>query len=110
MTSYVVGSDLPDLAITWYDSSGNLVDFSSGWTFTAKVAPVNSTVASFTKTTSITGAATAPNLTISWATTGELNSLTAGSYTVQVKANRTSDNRDRYNPEPIVINLREVIQ
>lgn len=109
MSSYVQGSDLPDLAINWYDSAGNPVDFSSGWSYQVKVAPVNSTVASFTKTTGVTGAATTPNLTISWATTGELNSLDAGSYVVQVRATRSSDDRQRFNPEPIVINIREAI-
>lgn len=106
---YVTGSDLPDLAVSWYDSNGNLIDFSTGYTYQVKVAPVNSLVASFTKTTNITGAATAPNLTISWSTSGELNSLSEGTYEVQIQATRTSDSRQRYNPEPIRISVRGVI-
>lgn len=91
---YVVGSELGDLAITWDDSDGDLIDFSSGYTFQVKVGEVGS-AATFTKTTGCTGAATAPNLVVAWATSGELNDLTAGNYTVQVAATRTSDGKVR---------------
>lgn len=105
---YVVGSELPDLTLEWYDRSGALIDFSSGWTFQVKVAPVGSTTASFTKTTGITGAATAPNVIIGWVA-ADLGALTAGSYEVQVKATRNSDSKDRFNPDPIRIAVREAI-
>ena len=91
---YVSGAVLADLAVTWLDDAGDVIDFSSGWTFSVKVGAPNST-ASFTKTTGITGAATAPNVTIEWATSGEITTLGAGSHTVQITATRSADSKPR---------------
>lgn len=92
---YTNGADLPDLAITWKDHAGNIINFSTGWTFSVKVGVVGAT-ALFTKTTGITGAATGPNLVIAWAVTGELNSLAPNkSYTVSITATRTADGKER---------------
>ena len=99
--SHLWGCELPDDAITWYDSNDNVVDFSAGWTFTAKLgAPASPAV--ITKTTGITGAATSPNVTIAW-TTAELSSLPnqTATYALQVIARRTSDSKDRPFPQPI---------
>lgn len=90
--SYVKGSELADLTVTWQDSSGNAVDLSSGYTFTVKVG-VPGSAASFTKTTGITGTTT--GVSIAWATTAELSALAAGLYVLQIAANRTSDSKDR---------------
>lgn len=92
--SYVIGAELGDLGISWYDTNGALIDFSSGYTFTVKVG-VRGEAALFTKTTGISGAATAPNVTVAWATSGELNSLASGSYALQVAARQTSSGKDR---------------
>jgi hypothetical protein len=92
--TYTQGSDLPDYPIQWLDSEGDLVDFSSGWTFECKVGTPGS-AAEFT-TTDVDGAATSPNVMVHFATTGELNSLDPGTYTVQVKATRTADSRHRF--------------
>lgn len=95
---YFVGADLPDLAIRWKDRSGNPIDFSSGYSFQLKVTRLGQTTALFTKNTGFTGAAmdpTAPNLTVAWATTGELNNLAAGPYTVHITATRTADSKER---------------
>lgn len=101
---YMSGAELPDLPLEWRDGDGDLIDFSSGYTFTVYVAPAESKAASFTKTTGITGAATSPNVVLAWPTTGaELNGLTAGVYDVQVKARRTSDSKDRWFPNQITI-------
>lgn len=105
MAGYTVGAELPDITLTWYDSNNNLIDFSTGYTFTIKVGIPGST-ALFTKTTGITGAATDPNVTIAWATTLELATLTVGTlYTAQVIARRTSDSKDRFFPGgfPLII-------
>lgn len=68
----------------WWTISGDLVDFTTGYTFTLKLslASAPATVL-FTKTTGFTGAAGTgtsqsgtPNLTVEWATSGELNDLT----------------------------------
>jgi hypothetical protein len=91
---YVVGSDLPDLAITWRDSAGALIDYSSGYTFSLRVGHAGS-AASLTKSAGISGAASAPNVTVAWATTGELNTLPIGAYDAQLVATRVSDSKQR---------------
>ena len=85
----------------WWTISGALVNFTSGYTFTLKLA-LESTPATviFTKTTGFTGAAGSgtaqdgtPNLTVAWATTGELNDLTREkAYRLEIVALKTSDN------------------
>lgn len=103
---YYVGSDLPDTQITLKNGDGTYPDFSSGYTFQVKVAPAGSTSASFTKTTSISGAAgstTVANVSVSWATSGELNTLTAGYYTLQLQVTRTSDSRQWIEQFPLEI-------
>jgi hypothetical protein len=93
MPEYIKGAELDDTTITWNDPDGDPYDFSSGYTFTLKVGEKGQD-ATFTKTTGITGAATSPNVTVVWATTGELNSLAAGTHVLQLAARRTSDSRD----------------
>lgn len=93
---YYSGAELPDLHLTWEDEAGDVIDFAAGWTFTVKVAREGSTTAQFTKTTGITGAASAPNVVVAWATSGELSALAAGRYVVQVVARRSADSKDRY--------------
>jgi hypothetical protein len=100
MTSrtYKAGDELPYLTYEWRDSSGALIDLSTGWTFTTVVTPVGSSTATFTKTTGHTGAATSPNLTVEWAV-ADLGALTAGMYRCQTTARRISDSKDRSMPE-----------
>lgn len=93
MIDYIVGADLPNLAVTWKDSSGNVIDYSSGYTFAAKVGHRGTT--SFTKTTGITGAATSPNVLVQWANTGELNSLAPGIYVLEIIATETATTKQR---------------
>lgn len=103
---YYVGSDLPDTQVTLRNGDGTYPDFSSGYTFQVKVAPTSGSAATFTKTTSITGAAgssTVANVSVSWATSGELNSLTAGYYVLQLQVTRTSDSRQWIEQFPIEI-------
>lgn len=91
---YIQGSDLPDSAITWLDNSGQPIDFSSGYTFEARIGNPGQ-AALVTKTTGILGASTTPNITITWANTGELNTLTPGSYDLDLRATRTADSKQR---------------
>ena len=93
--SYVQGADLGDLTWTWRDSTGAIIDFSVPHSFELKVGYPGS-AALFTKTTGIFGAATSPNITIQWATSGEINSITPGQYRGQLKATRTSDTKSRF--------------
>jgi hypothetical protein len=92
---YVQGADLPDLALTWLDDEGDVIDFATGYTFQLKLG-VPGSAASVTKTSGMTGASTAPNLTVAWADSAELNTLDPGVYTLQVKATRTSDSKHRF--------------
>ncbi len=92
--SYVLGSELPSLEIAWLDADGDVIDFSTGWTFSLKLAS-RGAAATITKTTGITGAATSPNVTVAWATTGDLNGLSAGRWTGQLTATRTADSKQR---------------
>jgi hypothetical protein len=76
------GSTSPNTPLTWRDSAGAIIDFSSG-TFVVKIykSGVNPVT---TKNTGITGAATAPNILINWA--GAELDIIAGSYTLLVEA------------------------
>jgi len=90
---YTIGAELPDIAISWTSESGAVIDFSTGWTFTVKVGNPGET-ALLTKTTTITGAAVAPNLTIAWAA-GELDAVGSGAWQCQITAHNTASNKDR---------------
>lgn len=92
---YVQGSDLPYIELTWKDTNDVVIDFSTGHTFQLKIGNPGE-AALITKTTGITGAATSPNVTIAWASTGELNTLETGSHIAQLKATRNSDGKDRF--------------
>jgi hypothetical protein len=102
MPTYIQGEELDDMPVTWTNAARTLYDYSTGWTFSVKVGEKGQT-ASFTKTTGITGDDADPNITVTWATTGELNSLAAGKYTVQIEAIRTSDGRSRFLQDELVI-------
>jgi hypothetical protein len=84
MIEYVAGATKPDTTITWREG-GALVDFSSGFTFEARVFRPGATTSEFTKSSGITGAATDPNVTIAWSTS-DLGALAAGDYVLEVRA------------------------
>jgi len=103
---YTLGDELGDAEIDWADSDGTVIDFSSGYTFSLKVGTKGS-AALFTKTSGISGAATFPNITVAWATTGELNSITTpGGYVLQITATRTADSKTRTLQGRLVIEDR----
>lgn len=91
---HVLGSELPDDAFDWTDAQGGLINFSSGWTFSLEVGfPGQDAV--LTKNSGITGAATSPNVTISWAA-GELaGPLAAGMYPGWIIATNSGRERKR---------------
>ena len=89
---YTRTAERPDLKFWWEDEGGNLIDFSSGYTFSFKLAISLASTAAFTKTTGITGGAGAgaeptgtPNITISF-TAGELAAVAARTYVWQLTA------------------------
>jgi hypothetical protein len=88
---YVQGSDLPDLEVAWFDSKGDPVDMSSGYTFEAKVGTLE--VTEFAKSSGITG--TVYGCVIAWAAVDELNTLEPSRYTLEITATRTVDSRQR---------------
>jgi hypothetical protein len=96
--------DEDDLQL-WWEVSGSLINFSSGYTFSLTLARVSTPATIiFTKTTGFAGAlgsgeegeeGAIPNLVVSFATTGELNSVTAaGQYTLQIVATHVSDSKE----------------
>jgi len=100
---YSLNDELGDAGFFWRDSpNGPLVDLSTGYTYALKI--YDGTGATwFTKTTGITGAAgsltatpNTPNVTIAWATTGELSTITTpGTYPLRLVATRTADSKTR---------------
>lgn len=98
---YFVGSDLPDLDVTWQDSERNVIDFSLGYAFVVKIAAAGSSTALVTKISGITGDSSAPNVTVAWSTTGELNDLSPGRYMLQITATRSADGKQRIMALPM---------
>lgn len=90
--TYISGAELGDMEVTWTDNAGAVIDL-TGHTFEVKVGRRRR--AFFTKTTGITGAATAPNVVIGWEIVGDLNGLSPGEYDVRIAATRTSDGKTR---------------
>lgn len=102
MFSYRKDQELPALPVTWKDRDGAIRDFSSGWTFTVKIALADApAVVLATKSSGITGAATAPNVLIDWAVT-DWDNLTASAagikYVAHIYARRNADSKDAVFP------------
>jgi hypothetical protein len=85
------GSELPDIAITWYQNDGTtLYNFSSGWTFAVRIGnPGQPSLV----TPTATGAATAPNLTITF-DPAALDSIAVGTYHLDVTPRFTGTSKD----------------
>ena len=98
---YAKGAELPALALWLFDDFGDLIDFSSGYTFAFKIGRPGTTA--LTKTSGILGAAGSgdaprpglpggvPNVTVAWSA-GELN-LDPGGWTWELIATASSLNR-----------------
>ena len=85
-------------------ANGALDDYSSGFTFSVKLATAAApTVAVLTKTTGIVGAAAGVVTTV-WAP-NELD-LTPGRYTAQLTVTRTADSHELTITEPLTIAAR----
>lgn len=106
---YYTGDELGDAGLYWRDGTGNLIDFTSGYTFSLKVYDHDGTTVLFTKTTGITGATGSltvptPNVVIAWSTTLELTTITtAGDYQLRLTATRTADGKTRTFPTTLRI-------
>ena len=86
---YLSTQESPAIQLIWKDSTGTPIDFSTGYTFKVMVSQLQTAL--INKTTGITGAATAPNVTIAWAA-NELN-ITEGVYDLIVIASTGSNDR-----------------
>ncbi len=100
--TYRKDQELPSLPVTWKDRDGAVRDFSTGWTFTVKMALADTpTVVLASKSSGITGASTAPNVVIDWAVT-DWDALTASAagikYVAHIYARRTADSKDAVFP------------
>lgn len=86
MIKWTQGTTIPDLQLGIVDDSGELYDFSQGWTFSLTI---KGRTQNFTKTTSITGYEGNPNLIIVWATSNEIVNLASGIYSFVLTATYT---------------------
>jgi len=89
---YTKGDELEPIEVTWPEPNGTLYNFTSGWTFTARVG-VPGVAAVFQKTTGFTGTATAPNLTFA-PVAGDFDNIPAGSYHLDIIARLTAGSLD----------------
>lgn len=90
-SSITIGAELPDYTATWRDGNAAVIDFSTGYTFTLRLG-IPGREADFEKTSGITGASTAPNITVAW-TAAELDDLTPGTRVLEIWAR--SGGKDR---------------
>lgn len=102
--SFYRDQELPDIPLEWEDDDGQLIDFSTGWTFTWQIGRDGQLF--INKTTGITGSATSPNLLLAF-TAGEFAGLPAGIYQLIIYARRTSDGKDAVFPEDITIEIKD---
>lgn len=102
--SFYRDQELPDIPLEWNDDDGQLIDFSTGWTFTGQIGRDGQIFVNLTS--GITGAATSPNVTVSLAA-GVFAGVPAGIYQLIVYARRTSDGKDDVFPEDITIEIKD---
>lgn len=109
MLEYYTGDELGDAGLYWRDGNGALIDFTSGYTFSLRIYDHDGSTVLVTKSTGITGAAGSltvptPNVTVAWATTAELTSITTpGDYQLRLTATRVADSKTRTFPATIRI-------
>lgn len=118
MAEYELRADqeLPAMTVAWNDADGNPIDFTTGWTFTAKVAASTAkTTVILAKTSGITQATATSPVTIDW-TASDLSTITSALGTigdqgkdcvVHLYARRDSDSKDRvFRPgNPVTIKV-----
>ena len=95
----------PQATFRWLDSQGNVIDFSSGYTFRLSLSqPPNA--AKLVKTSGIAGfnpsTPTGPNLVVGWSG-GELSVLSPGRWTMQITAVKVSNGSSRTMTGVLVI-------
>lgn len=87
----IKGQTRPALTFTWKDSSGNVLNFSTGFTGTCKIGEKGATA--LTTIASVALAATSPNVTVT-PTTAEMAPLVVGeTYILQLSIASASEPR-----------------
>lgn len=89
--TYDAGETLPDCHLTVLDDTGTVISLASGYTFAVTVLDASGGTAH--SQSGVTGASTAPNLTVAW--TSGFGALAAGRYSLKVTGTRTSDSKVR---------------
>lgn len=102
--TYIQGAELPDIEITWTDSDGSVIDYSTGYTFTILLGQLGQ-AAILTKTTGIVGNNTAPNIVVTWSNT-EIESLAVATYVMQITARHTASGKDRKMHDSVTISAQ----
>jgi hypothetical protein len=91
---YTKGDELEGINITWPQPDGTPYDFSTGWTFIARIGvPGQAAILEKTGPTGFAGSATFPNLVIAWGT-NDLGAIPQGSYHLDIKASLTATSQD----------------
>lgn len=88
--TYRADQEEPAYAVSWYSADGDLIDFTDS-SFEVKLVNRDTGIVALTKPLGITGAASAPNVVVGWAT-GELD-IEPGVYAVHLTA--TKEGLDR---------------
>lgn len=82
--TYYGDQERPAIALEWLDGNGSVIDFHTGYTFSAKLVSATNTIVA-TEVAGVAGAATSPNVTVTW-TDVDLSLLTPGVYELRVYA------------------------
>lgn len=99
MSTYIKGVTAgPADGFTWTDNANQVRDFSTGWTFEVRIVTDEDRAAALhTKTSGITGSATAPNLVIEWALT-DWEDLEPGTYRLIIIATPSGGKPMSFDP------------
>lgn len=89
-------ASLPNANFLWLDSSGNPLDFSTGWSFSMKIGqPPNAyKIAKSSGFFGLTSNNGSSNLVVTWGN-NELSSLSSGRWYFQITATQTSNGAQR---------------
>lgn len=101
--TYYTDQELPEITFEWTNNDGTVVDFSSGWTFTAKLVRVSTNALVTSQSSDIVGDDILPNVTLQkWASATltaiaadlTAHSRTSDAYELRLYARRTADSAD----------------
>lgn len=94
---YVQGAELPDALCRF--AVGEVIDFTTGWTFVVKVAPRPGQTATFTKSTGFVGGVNA--VRVVW-DDDEIGSLNPGTYVFELTCAATGAKQRRHQATLVI--------